>query len=151
VARIRRRAPRPLLIGLTAAVTLAAAVAAVRSVVGGGSPVPRLSAPAPSSAAPLSGPGPDDPIEAVNRAPFRCLRVVVAAGDPAYARAEVDRAGSCWRDAAWATTILHRVAGVWRPMMLEDSGFCTDRSLPVVVRAELGSCPPGASRLRRLR
>jgi hypothetical protein len=150
VVRIRHPARRPLLIGLGAAVTLAAAVAGVVSIVVVGSPVARVSAPAHAGAAPISGPGPDDPVEAVYRAPFRCVRVIVAAGDPTYARAEVDRAGSCWRDAAWATTILHKIRGVWRSVMLEGSGFCSARSLPAVVRAELGVCPPAASRPRRL-
>lgn len=149
MARIRRRPHRGVLIGLAGAVALAAAVAGMVSGIGGGTPAARLSTAGHPGAAPIFGPGPDDPIEAIYRAPFRCLRVVVAAGDPAYARAEVDRAGSCWRDAAWATTILHDVSGVWRPLMVEDSGFCSARSLPAVVRTELGACPPTGSGRRR--
>jgi hypothetical protein len=150
IARIRRGPQRRLLIGLAGAVALAAAVAGAVIVVAGGSPSVRPTGPGYASGARMSGPGPDDPIEAIYRAPFRCLRVVVAAGDPTYARAELDRAGSCWRDAAWATTILHKVGGVWRPVMLEDSGFCSDGSLPGIVRRELGVCPGTGSRPRRL-
>jgi hypothetical protein len=149
VARIHRRPHRRLLIGFAAAVALAAALAGVMSVVGGGSPTGGLSTPGPAGAARMSGPGLDDPIEAIYRAPFRCLRVVVAAGAPTYARAELDRAGSCWRDAAWATTILHRVGGVWRPLMVEGSGFCSAQYLPAVVRTELGVCPSAGSPRRR--
>jgi hypothetical protein len=151
LARIRRRARRPWMIGLAGAVTLAAAVAGVVSVVGDGSPVAHVAGPGHAAAAALSGPGPDDPIEAIYRAPFRCLRVVIAASDPTYARAELDRAGSCWRDAAWATTILHKAGGAWRPVMLDGSSFCSARSVPAVVRAELGVCPPATSESPRPR
>jgi hypothetical protein len=148
MARIRGRLRGPLLIGLAGVAAVTAAAAVFVSLVGAGSPAARLPSNDRLSTARISGPGPDDPIEAVYRAPFRCLRVVVADGDPSYARAELDRAGSCWRDAAWVTTILHKVGGAWRALLVENSGFCSDRSLPAVVRSELGACPAGGRRRR---
>jgi hypothetical protein len=148
--------PRGLVTGLgtVTAGALAAAVATMAVVAlalaGGGSGVrggARTATPAvpiPAGGIPRWGAGPD-PIEAANRSPLRCVRVVIAAGDPSYGRAELDRAANCWRGAAWVTTILHRVDGTWRPVLVEDGDACgAAASLPRVVRTELRVCLPGA-------
>jgi hypothetical protein len=160
VASIRRRAfGRPALVvasGLVAAAVVVGAVAVGGAIVGGrltGSGASRAGAGArpaapatraPAGVVPPWGAGPD-PIEAANRSPLRCVRVVIAPGDPSYGRAELDRAGDCWRNAAWVTTIIHRVAGTWRPVLLEEGDACLGAAaLPAVVRSQLGVCPPGA-------
>jgi hypothetical protein len=70
--------------------------------------------------------------------PLACLSVTIVPADPAYAAARLDRASPCWRYGVYATTIFHRVAARWQ--LVTSSAGCSIRSIPAVVRAELGLC-----------
>lgn len=84
--------------------------------------------------------GPDR-IAADYRYPFRCIVMTVAASDPSYVRADLDRASTCARDAAWTSTIFHRVDGTWRTVIVMAGHTCPVHALPQRVQVELGVCP----------
>jgi hypothetical protein len=77
--------------------------------------------------------------------PLACLSVTIAKADPAYAAARLNRASPCWRVGVYTTTILHRVAGVWRVALETAGATCAITSIPAVVRAQLGLCASGQS------
>jgi hypothetical protein len=72
---------------------------------------------------------------------LRCLTVTIAPNDPAYARADFNRAVSCGRYAGYATAIFHRVRGVWRPVLDSLHYSCPAPRVPSAIQAELGVCP----------
>jgi hypothetical protein len=80
-------------------------------------------------------------VAAAYRYPLACLSVTISASDPAYARAELDRASPCWRYGGYVTAIFHRTDGAWRLVLDVGSYPCPVRSLPAVVQAQLGVCP----------
>jgi hypothetical protein len=82
-------------------------------------------------------------VAAAYRYPLNCLTVTFAPGDPAYARARLDRASPCWRIGAYDTTILHRVGGIWRVVLNAPSYVCPVASLPPAVQVTLALCPAG--------
>ena len=57
--------------------------------------------------------------------PLRCLQITIAAADPAYARAHLDRtsAGGCGRDRGYLNASFHRVDGTWRLILDEGQLF----------------------------
>ena len=57
--------------------------------------------------------------------PLGCLRITIAAADPAYARAHLDRtsAGGCARYRGYLNASLHRVDGTWRLVLDEGQLF----------------------------
>jgi len=75
--------------------------------------------------------------------PLACLSVTIAAADPAYAAARLNRASPCWRYGVYSTTIFHRVAGKWR--LVTSGASCSIASIPTVVRAEVGLCESGSA------
>jgi hypothetical protein len=85
-------------------------------------------------------------VAAAYRYPLRCLSVTTAPGDPAYARAELDRASPCWRYGAYVTAVFHRADGAWRLVLDAGSYRCPVASLPRVVQAQLALCPGNGRR-----
>lgn len=57
------------------------------------------------------------------RYPLRCLTVAIAAGEPDYARAEVDRTNGCRRYHGYVDATFHRVDGTWRLVLDEGQLF----------------------------
>jgi hypothetical protein len=77
-------------------------------------------------------------VAAAYRYPLACLSVTIAAADPAYAAARLDRASPCWRFGAYGAVIFHRVAGAWAVLPATSGANCATSSIPAVVRAQLG-------------
>ena len=75
----------------------------------------------PNAATPAAAAG----IAAAYGYPLRCLRITIAAADPAYARAHLDRtsAGGCARDRGYLNASFHRVDGTWRLILDEGQLF----------------------------
>jgi hypothetical protein len=73
--------------------------------------------------------------------PRACLTVAIAAHDPAYARARLDRASPCWRIGAYGVAVFRRVRGSWRPVFVHSTYSCPVASLPAAVQSELDVCP----------
>lgn len=84
-------------------------------------------------------------VAAAYRYPSHCLSVTIATGDPAYARAWLDRASPCWRYGAYVTAVFHRVGGFWRQVLDASVYACPVRWLPRVVQRQLSVCPPAAN------
>jgi hypothetical protein len=72
---------------------------------------------------------------------LRCLTITIAPADPAYARADFNRAVSCGRYAGYATAIFHRARGGWRPVLDSLHYSCPAPRVPPAIQAELGVCP----------
>jgi hypothetical protein len=72
---------------------------------------------------------------------LRCLSITIAPDDPAYARADFNRAVPCGRYAGYATAIFHRVRGVWLPVLDSLNYSCPVAGLPRALGAELDVCP----------
>ena len=72
---------------------------------------------------------------------FRCLTITIAPDDPAYARADFNRAVPCGRYAGYATAIFHRVRGAWLPVLYSLHYSCPAAGVPPALQAELGVCP----------
>lgn len=84
-------------------------------------------------------------VAAAYRYPLGCLSVTIAASDPAYASARLDRASPCWRYGVYVTAIFHRVKGVWRLALQASSSSCPVTSLPAAVQAQLAVCEKTAT------
>lgn len=136
----RRGARGRLLLGALAAGALAIALAAVLASRPHSSAAERDAPFAGAGTVALRSPG-LDPIAAAYRHPLRCLTFTVSAADPAYARAQLDRAGRCALYTGWVPTIFRRVDGGWRAVLEEADYSCPVASLPAVVQAQLGVCP----------
>ncbi|HTU88109.1 MAG TPA: hypothetical protein VMF57_21190 [Solirubrobacteraceae bacterium] len=106
-----------------------------------GKPPPRAQAALARSAGPVG-------VAAAYRYPLACLSVTIAAADPAYAAARLDRASPCWRFGAYETAIFHRVDGMWRMTLQTSAEGCSIGSVPAVVRAQLGLCDEGGAPAR---
>ncbi len=87
-------------------------------------------------------------VAAAYRYPLGCLSVTIAAGDPAYARADFDRARPCGRYGGNPTAIFRRVNGAWRPVLDAVGYSCPVASLPDAVQADLDVCPQAATTRR---
>jgi hypothetical protein len=72
--------------------------------------------------------------------PLWCLSVTIAADDPAYARADFNRARPCGRFDVYVTSIFHRIAGAWRLALAATQYHCPVAALPARVQTELGVC-----------
>ena len=72
---------------------------------------------------------------------LRCLSITIAPDDPAYARADFNRAVPCGRYAGHATAIFHRVCGTWLPVLDSLHYSCPAAGVPRALQAELGVCP----------
>jgi hypothetical protein len=49
--------------------------------------------------------------------PLGCLRVTISPANPASARAEFDRGGSCGYVSGFATAVFRRFGGEWHPVL----------------------------------
>ncbi len=105
---------------LATVAVLGASLAAV--LVGGSS---RTGAPAAAAAARVATPAAAAEIAAAYGYPLRCLRITIAAADPAYARAHLNRtsAGGCARYRGYLNASFHRVGGTWRLILDEGQLF----------------------------
>jgi hypothetical protein len=74
--------------------------------------------------------------------PSRCVSVTIDASDPAYARADLDRATQCGRYGGSVTAIFHRASGRWRMAFDAVDYSCPVAGLPRSVQAELDVCLP---------
>lgn len=74
-----------------------------------------------------------------------CLSVTIAAEDPAYARADFDRARPCGRYGGDPTAIFRRVDGAWRPVLDAVTYSCPVPSLPPAVQVDLDVCVQSAA------
>ncbi|MGO9976981.1 MAG: hypothetical protein ACLP01_30110 [Solirubrobacteraceae bacterium] len=72
--------------------------------------------------------------------PSSCLSVTIAADDPAYARADFDRARPCGRYGGDPTAIFRRIDGAWRPVLDAVTYSCPVPSLPPAVQVDLDVC-----------
>ena len=72
---------------------------------------------------------------------LRCLSITIAPDDPAYARADFNRAVPCGRYAGYATAIFHRVHGAWLLVLDSLHYSCPAAGVPPALQAELGVCP----------
>jgi hypothetical protein len=61
--------------------------------------------------------------------PLRCLTITIAAGEPDYARADVDRTHGCGRYRGYTNASLHRVGGAWRLVLDEGQLFVPNSRL----------------------
>jgi hypothetical protein len=140
IARVRSRAP---VIAVTVVALGAAALAgaAVLGLVTSRTTV-RATPPVHTPIAQARDAGPVG-VAAAYRYPLACLSVTIAKADPDFAAARLDRASPCWRYGVYTTTILHRVAGVWRVALETSGASCSISSIPAVVRAQLGLCAGG--------
>jgi hypothetical protein len=73
--------------------------------------------------------------------PLRCLSITISASDPAFARADPDRASPCGRYDGSMTAIFRRVHGAWRPVLDTSSYRCPVESVPPVAQGQLAVCP----------
>ena len=73
--------------------------------------------------------------------PLPCLSIMISRQNPAYARADFNRAVPCGRYDGSATAIFHRVGGSWRPAVDAVTYPCPVAGIPRPVQAELGVCP----------
>jgi hypothetical protein len=73
--------------------------------------------------------------------PLRCLTITIAAGNPDYARANVDRTNGCGRYRGYVNASFHRVDGTWRLVLDEGQLF--------VPNALLIPCQGGCTRAGR--
>jgi hypothetical protein len=64
----------------------------------------------------VSEPGPAG-VAAAYGYPLGCLRVSISAANPALARAEFDRRGSCGYLPGFATALFRRFNGEWHPVL----------------------------------
>jgi hypothetical protein len=138
IADLRPKLSRRVTIALVVALAVAVvAVILVAVAPGGHAPVRQPAHPV----APLGITGPEDPIAQAYRSPLRCLIMTVAATDPTYVRAVLNRANTCSRTSAWVTAILHQVDGMWRPVLVGTEHRCPVALIPAAVQAQLGVCP----------
>jgi hypothetical protein len=72
--------------------------------------------------------------------PARCLSITISTVDPAFARAEFDRANRCRRYDGYTTAIFRRVNRLWRPVLDAVLYRCLVASIPPPVQAQLGVC-----------
>lgn len=70
-----------------------------------------------------------------------CLRVRIAAANPAFARADFDRYGSCGQVPGFPTALFHRFGGEWHPLLYVASYQCPVQSIPATVQRQLSLCP----------
>ncbi len=77
--------------------------------------------------------------------PSWCLSVTIAAGHPAYARADFDRARPCGRYGGDPTAIFRRVDGAWRAVLDAVTYSCPVPSLPPAVQVDLDVCVQSAA------
>lgn len=125
----------------SAAVGATPSSAAVGATVGS-APVGATVGSAPAGATVGSAPaGVAAAIAAAYHYPRACLNVTIAAGDPSYARARLDRASPCWRYGVYVTAIFHRVGGAWQQVLDANSYPCPVSWLPPVVQTQLSVCP----------
>jgi hypothetical protein len=68
--------------------------------------------------------------------------VTISARDPAYARADFDRANPCGRYDGSVTAIFERTDGAWRPVLDRVGYSCPVPALPPAVQAQLAVCAP---------
>ena len=78
--------------------------------------------------------------------PPDCLRVRISAANPAFARADFDRARSCGYPVAFPTALFHRFDGEWHPALYALSYQCPLPSIPAAVQNQLSLCPRHALR-----
>jgi hypothetical protein len=73
--------------------------------------------------------------------PPGCLRVRISGVNPAFARADFDRPGSCGYAVEFPTAVFHRFAGEWHPVLYTVSYPCPVPTIPAPVQSELSLCP----------
>ena len=70
-----------------------------------------------------------------------CLRVRIAAANPAFARADFDRYGSCGQVPGFPTALFRRFGGQWHPLLYVAGYRCPLPSMPATVQRQLSLCP----------
>jgi hypothetical protein len=74
--------------------------------------------------------------------PLRCLTITTSAGDPDYARANVDRTSGCGPYHGYLNASLHRVDGAWR-LVLDEGQLFVPNSLLTPCRPGRAGCGRG--------
>ena len=72
--------------------------------------------------------------------PTNCLRVRISAINPAFARADFERPGSCSDAIAFPTALFHRFEGEWHPVLYAVGYPCPVPSVPASVQKQLDLC-----------
>ncbi len=115
-----------------ALVALVLGAAALAAITEGALPAARTSAPSGArarqarDAAPAPRPAPDAGpagIAAAYGPPVRCLSITIAANNPTYARAHVDRRSACARYHGYVNASFHWIGGAWRLVLDEGQLF----------------------------
>ncbi len=113
---------------IRALVALALVAAALAAITERARPAARTSAPSGArarhvrDAAPAPDAGPAG-IAAAYGPPVRCLRITIAASNPTYARAHVDRRSACARYHGYVNASFHWIGGAWRLVLDEGQLF----------------------------
>lgn len=71
-----------------------------------------------------------------------CLQVRISAANPAFARADFDRSGSCGHVPGFPTALFHRFSGQWHPLLYLAGYRCPVPSIPTPVQMQLSLCGP---------
>ena len=71
--------------------------------------------------------------------PLRCLTITISAGNPDYARADVDRTNGCGRYHGYVNASFHRLDGTWR-VVLDEGQLYVPNSLLTMCGAGRAGC-----------
>lgn len=72
--------------------------------------------------------------------PLECLSITTASSVPDFARAHIDRRGTCARYRGYVNASFHRVGGVWRLVLDEGQLFVPNRRLGPCDGSGAASC-----------